>query len=74
MHVGRNNPRYEYYMEGVRLTVVEEEKDIGVKFEKSMKPSKHCRQAAGIASSVLRQLARNFHYRDKKIFKKLYVQ
>ena len=74
MHVGRNNPRYEYYMEGARLTVVEEEKDIGVKFEKSMKPSKHCRQAEGIASSVLRQLTRNFHYRDKKIFKKLYVQ
>ena len=74
MHVGRNNPRYEYYMEGVRLTVVEEEKDIGVKFEKSMKPSKHCRQAEGIASSVQRQLARNIHYRDKKIFKKLYIQ
>ena len=52
MHVGRNNPRYEYYMEGVRLTVVEEEKDIGVKFEKSMKSSKHCKQAAGIDSFI----------------------
>ena len=61
-------------MEGVKLAVVDEEKGIGVKFEKSMKPSKHCRQAAGIATAVLRQLSRNFHYRDKHIFKKLYIQ
>ena len=28
MHVGRNNPCFEYNMSGVKLTVVEEEKDI----------------------------------------------
>ena len=28
MHVGKNNPRFEYKMSGVTLTVVEEEKDI----------------------------------------------
>ena len=30
MHVGNNNPRYEYFMAGQKLKVVEEEKDIGV--------------------------------------------
>ena len=30
MHVGRNNPCNEYSMSGVRLVVVDEEKDIGV--------------------------------------------
>ena len=74
MHVGRNNPAYEYSMENENMTVVEEEKDIGVLIQKNLKPSKHCKKAADIASAVLRQLARNFHYRDKNTFKKLYIQ
>ena len=32
------------------------------------------KKAAGIARAVLRQLARNFQYRDRYVFKKLYVQ
>ena len=30
MHVGRNNPRNKYYMNGVELSVTEEERDLGV--------------------------------------------
>ena len=74
MRVGRNNPAYEYNMENERMTEVEEEKDIGILIQKNLKPSKHCKKAADIASAVLRQLARNFHYRDKNMFKKLYIQ
>ena len=74
MHVGNNNPGYEYKMAGTTLSVVEEEKDIGITVCRNLKPSKHCKKAAGTAGAVLRQLARNFHYRDKNIFKKLYVQ
>ena len=74
MHVGRNNPEYEYNMDNVKMTVVEEERDIGVTVQKNMKPSKHCKKAADTASAVLRQLARNFHYRNKITFKKLYIQ
>ena len=74
MHVGNKNPCYSYVMAGQQLAEVDEEKDIGVTVHRSLKPSKHCRKAAGIAGAVLRQLARNFHYRDKNIFKKLYVQ
>ena len=74
MHVGRNNPEYEYNMDNVKMTVVEEERDIGVTVQKNMKPSKHCKKAADTASAVLRQLARNFHYRDKITFRKLYIQ
>ena len=65
---------YEYTMEGVKLAEVDEGKDIGMTVQKSMKPSKHCKKAAGTASAVLRQLAKNFHYRDKNTLKKLYVQ
>ena len=53
---------------------MEEEKDIGVTVHRSLKPARHCKKAAGIAGAVLRQLARNFHYRDRYVFKKLYVQ
>lgn len=74
MHVGKNNPRFEYKMAGVKLTVVEEEKDIGVTVHSSLKPSKHGQKVAATASAVLRQLTRNFHFRDRHVFKKLYVQ
>ena len=74
MHVGRNNPRYEYNMAGIKLSEVEEEKDIGVTIQSNLKPSKHCQKIAGTASAVLRQLTKNFHYRDRHVFKKLYVQ
>ena len=61
MHVGRNNPGYDYYMAGTKLNTVEEEKDIGVKVHASLKPSKHCKKVAASASAVFRQLAKNFH-------------
>ena len=72
MHVGKKNPEYEYYMAGHRLTVFEEEKDVGAIVHKSLKPSRQCKKAAVTAGAVLRKLTRNFHYRDRNIFKKLY--
>ena len=75
MHVGNNNPRYEYFMAGQKLKVVEEEKDIGVIVHSSLKPNRHCKKITDTAKAVLlRQLTQNFHYRDRNIFKKLYVQ
>ena len=74
MHIGRNNPRYEYTMSGKLLAKVEEEKDIGVTVHSSLKPSRHCQKIAATSNAVLRQLTKNFHYRDRHVFKKLYVQ
>ena len=74
MHVGKNNPQYEYFMSGKKLMVVEEEKDIGVTIHSSLKPSKHCKRVADTANAVLRQLTKNFHFRNWHICKKLYVQ
>ncbi len=37
MHLGRNNPEYEYTMRGVRLGTTEEERDIGVIVTKNLK-------------------------------------
>jgi len=46
MHVGRNNPRYEYSMNGVRLETTDEEKDVGVIIHSSLKPARQCEKAS----------------------------
>jgi hypothetical protein len=74
MHVGRNNPQYEYNMNGVKLGKTEEEKDVGIWITKNLKPTVQCHKAASRAKAVLNQLARNFHYRDRYTFMKLYKQ
>ncbi len=74
IHVGHNNPGYEYKINGEVLQEVEEEKDIGVVVHKSLKPSKQCQKAAATAGAVLRQISKNFHYRDKRVFRNLYCQ
>jgi hypothetical protein len=74
MHVGRQNPHYEYQMKGKKLATTEEEKDVGVYVTKNLKPSSQCHRAAVRATAVLNQLSKNFHYRDKRTFVKLYIQ
>ena len=74
MHVGKNNPKHEYKMGGQKLAVVTEEKDIGVTITSNLKPTKHCQKAAGMEGAVLTQITRNFHFRDRHVFKRLYVQ
>ena len=39
MHVGRSNPRYKYSLNGVELTVTEEERDLGVWTENTLIPN-----------------------------------
>jgi hypothetical protein len=73
MHFGRNNPNYVYEMSGQQLEVVESERDIGVTINHNLKPALQCIKAAGTARTVLGQIARSFHYRDKKTFVKLYI-
>jgi hypothetical protein len=74
MHIGKNNPCYEYTMRGTKLGTTEEERDIGVVITKNLKPSEQCSKAAGRATAVLNQIRRNFHYRDRHTFLKLYKQ
>jgi hypothetical protein len=41
MHVGANNPSYDYYMRGTKLGTTVEEKDIGVIITKNLKNRRH---------------------------------
>jgi Reverse transcriptase (RNA-dependent DNA polymerase) len=74
MHVGHNNPQYDYFMQGTKLSVIEEEKDVGVIIHNSLKPARQCQRAAACGYSVLQQLRKNFHFRDRHVFVNLYKQ
>jgi hypothetical protein len=74
MHVGRNNPMYKYTMNGTELKEIDEETDVGVIVHKSLKPFRQCEKAANSANAVLKLIKRNFHYRDRHVFLKLYKQ
>ena len=74
LHLGRNNNRHVYNMNGIDLQAVETERDIGVLISSNLKPSQHCTQAAIRASAILTQISRAFMYRDRKTFLNLYKQ
>jgi hypothetical protein len=74
MHLGHNNPKHQYEMAGQTLSVTREEKDIGVTVADTLKPSAQCARAAKTAHTVLGQISRAFHYRDRHIFVRLYKQ
>ena len=73
MHVGHNNPRYQYSMKGDVLKETTEEVDIGVTVAANLKPGAQCRKAARTAQTVLAQLSRAFHFRDRNVFMRLYT-
>ena len=52
-------------MNGVRLETAEEEKDLGVWVNTSLKPLKQREMAAKMANFTLGQIQRAFHYRKK---------
>ena len=74
MHIGRNNPKAQYTMNGTVLESTDEERDIGVNVHKSLRPSKQCTESARRANAVLGQISRAFHYRNKYTFIDLYKQ
>ena len=74
MHIGRTNPKHPYQMRGTVLEKTTEERDIGVIVADNLKPAAQCRKAAHTANTVLGQILRAFHYRDRHIFLSLYQQ
>ena len=72
MHIGRNNQRHKYSMGGMELGTTEEEKDLGVLMSNKLKPASQCAKAARTAQTVLGQIARAFHFKDRYVFVQLY--
>ena len=72
LHLGRNNRRFRYRLGNVEIQEANEEKDLGVWFDVSMKPSIMCERAAKDANKALGMIARTFHYRTKDVLIPLY--
>jgi ribonuclease P/MRP protein subunit RPP40 len=73
LHIGRNNPRYEYEMNGVKLEAVEEERDLGVSVSSSLKSASHCSTASKKANRALGLIQRAFRCRNKQFVLPLYI-
>ena len=59
-------------MDGVKLSTIKEEKDLGVLITDDLNPSVQCTEAARKAMSALRWSRRSFKYIDSNTFKVLY--
>ena len=72
LHFGYNNPRYKYVMDGRYLQSKEEEKDLGVYVNTTMKFSKQCVESVKKANRVIGIIRRNFTNFDKNVLLNLY--
>ena len=76
MYLGKNNPEKEYHMqkEGdkYKLTDCDEEKDLGVIFDKDLNFNKHIQACTSKANKMIGVIRRTFINIDKDIFTKLY--
>jgi len=72
MHFGFNNKEVGYVLGNQRRSVVNEERDLGVLVETSLKSSKQCAKAADAANAVLGMIKRTFLCKDKDLLLQLY--
>jgi hypothetical protein len=72
IHLGHNNPCSEYFLYGSELKPSEQERDLGVIVDKSLKFSEQCNVVASKANSQLGMIKRTIISRDKSIITKLY--
>ena len=72
MHAGKKNPEFNYRMEvdGREVTIAEceEEKDLGVTFDRLLNFDVHIQNAINKANKVLGIIKRSFAYLDEEIF------
>jgi len=62
----------DYILGNQRLSAVEEERDLGVTVDKSLKSSRPCAKVAAAANAVLGMIYRTFLCKDKELILELY--
>ena len=76
MHIGKKNPRQEYYMkienEKQKLETCTEEKDLGITFDENLRFDIHIDNITKKANQMLGIIRRTFTFMNKVIFSKLY--
>ncbi|XP_071944903.1 uncharacterized protein [Antedon mediterranea] len=72
MHLGRNLELYNYTMSAEALQAKEEEKDLGVIFDQTLKFSKHVGIVSNRANRVVGLIRHTFNYLDEEMFVPLF--
>ena len=72
MHIGANNLKAEYYMEGKKLEEIMEEKDLGVIISSNFKVAKQCIKAANKGNQILGLIKRTIACKSKAVILRLY--
>ena len=66
MHLGRNNVKAVYEIDGTKLDEVDEERDLGVIMQKDLRCNQQCSRAVKTANRVLGMIKRTFTYLNKE--------
>jgi len=72
IHFGFNNNQSSYVLGTSTLCTVDEERDLEVIIDKTLKSSKQCAKAAGAANAVLGMIKRTFLCKSKELILHLY--
>ena len=72
LHYGNKNPEFDYYLNNTKVSNCEEEKDLGVTFDKTLKFRTHISNVTKKANQVLGLIKRNFKFLDETSLTKLY--
>ena len=73
MHVGYNNLKHNYKLQGRNLIRVDEEKDLGVIVKSDLKNGSQCMAASRKANIILGFIARNFDCKTPEVITRLYT-
>jgi hypothetical protein len=72
MHIGRNNPGYQYHLDQVPLVSVLVERDLGVLTSSDLKPANHIAKAYSTANKSLGLVLRTVRSREPRLLLQLY--
>jgi hypothetical protein len=72
MHLGKQNRRAVYSIDGTVLNDVKEECDLGVIVQDDLKVSKQCLKAVTTANKILGMISRTFVYKSSAVILQLY--
>ena len=73
MHIGYNNEKQIYKLQGQNLLKVDEEKDLGVIVKSNLKSGSQCLAASKKANTILGFIARNFECKTPDVITRLYT-
>ena len=72
MHIGSNNNRTNYSMNGTEIPKVSKEKDLGVTISNDLKPTNHCSDVVKTANKLTGFIGRTFEFKSEKVILTLF--